>query len=386
MKSHILIILTLTYLALYSCKKDIPTETYQRGGNSMIETPDGNLLIAGYNRASETGFDGYLAKVSKEGEKLWAYNYGDVNTDGFYYVINATGGGYVATGVQSLSAYGISNLYMVKVNEMGEKVWQFVGDGIKTTQGFGITETPDNGFIACGYIQDSVDSDRDIYLVKVNSLGDKVWEKRYGSKKAGSSTGDYDEAYAITAAGDSGYYLTGSFNGNVSCCGKSFLMKISASGDSLWTKTYTQALGYSIMRLANGNIVICGSSSANGQDAYLIKTDASGEMIWEKSYGTAGYDFGTAVVLTQDGGYALTGFSSKSGSSNQDVSLYKVNESGALVWSKTFGGDELEQGYGLIRNSDGGFCISGLSNTGGSYIFFNRTDSDGVEIWQKNFN
>jgi hypothetical protein len=384
MKTRFLIILMFAGLALYSCKKDEPKESYQRGGNSLIETSDGNLLIAGYNRASETGYDGFLTKITKEGEPIWSRYYGNQYTDGFYKVINSSDGGYVATGFQDVVTSTKTGIYVVKTNSQGESTWSYVGDGIKTTQGFGLTETPDHGFIACGYIQDDLYTDRDIYLLKLNALGNKVWDKRYGSVDSSAYAGIYDEAYAIVPAADSGYYITGSMNGSASCCGQSFLMKISANGDSLWSKIYSKALGYSIIRLTDGNIIICGGLNTNGQDAYLLKTNATGVKIWEKSFGTNGYDLGTAVVQTLDGGFAFTGFSSLSGSSNLNITLYKVNASGTLTWSKTYGGDDTEEGFGLVEGSDGSFYIAGLSNTGGSFIYLNKTDSEGTELWQKN--
>jgi len=384
MTSRFLFFILFATLAFNSCKKDETTEMYLRGGNSMITTNDGNMLIAGYNNSTDNGYDGYLIKVSPDGNQLWSKNYGSSYTDGFYNVINAVDEGYVAVGFQSVASYGESMLYILKTNESGDKQWEYFGDGLQSNMGFGITQTHDNGYIACGYIQDG-NNDRDLYLVKINTLGEKVWEKHYGTKNDSTNTGANDDAYAIIAAGDSGFYLTGSMNGDVNCCGKSFLMKISADGDSLWTKVYSEALGYSIALTNDGNIIIGGAINKNGQDAYLLKADPAGEIIWEKSYGSAtGYDFGTSLVQVFDGGYAVTGFSSQSGSSNQDISLFRIDQSGTLLWSKTYGGDNVDQGFGLVSNTDGGYNIAGMSNSGGSFVFLNKTDSEGNEIWQKN--
>jgi hypothetical protein len=386
MTSRFLIFLILAIIVFNSCKKDEPTDMYLRGGNSIVNTLDGNMLIAGFNNSSDRGYDGYLIKVSPDGSQLWSKNYGSNYTDGFYNAINASDGGYVAVGFQSVGSYGESILYILKTDDQGDKQWEYLSDGLKMSKGFGVTQTSDNGYLACGYIQEG-NSDRDLYLVKVNANGEKVWEKQYGTKNDSTLTGANDDAYAIIAAGDSGFYLTGSMNGDVNCCGKSFLMKIAANGDSLWTKSYSEALGFSLSWTSDGNIIIGGAIYSNGQDAYLIKTNALGEKIWEKSYGsTTGYDFGTTVVQASDGGYAITGFSSKSGNTNQDVSLFRVNAGGTLLWSYTYGGDNIDQGFGLVRNLEGGYFIAGMSNSGGSYVFLNKTDGNGIEIWQKKLN
>jgi hypothetical protein len=382
MASRTIIYLASIIIVFASCKKEDPVEYFQRGGNSMAQTSDGNLIIAGYNSSSGNGYDGLLMKVTTSGEMIWEKNFGSLYMDSFYNVINTSSGDYVAAGFQTLPGNSGSNIYIVKSNALGEKQWEYLGDSEHTTQGFGLVETPDNGFIACGYIQDNSYTDRDIYLVKLDASGKKVWDKRFGLINPGSTTAIYDDAYAIMAAGDSGYYLTGSINGNSVCCCKSFLMKLSGSGDSLWTKSYSLAIGYAISRTADGNIIIGGTIASNGQDAFLLKTDTAGKKIWEKSYGTSAFDIGTSVVQTQDGGYAMSGYSAKSGGS-QDVSLLRINSSGTLLWSKTFGGDSEDEGYSIVKDSDGGFFIAGLTNSGGSFVFLNKTSSDGTEIWQK---
>ncbi|NVO19464.1 MAG: hypothetical protein HXX13_07175 [Bacteroidetes bacterium] len=385
MNFRILILFVLLAITFSSCKKDHFTESYLRAGNAMVYSLDGNLLIAGYNYSSQTGFDGCLMKVTTDGNVVWSKTFGGSNTDGFYKLINTSDGGIVAVGFQSQFSYGKPDLYIVKTNGDGVVDWEYNNNSIVITQGYSITETPDKGFIACGYIQTDQGSDRDLFVIKVNSLGKEVWEKRYGTKTGAALSGAYDEAYAILPAADSGFYLTGSIAGNVSCCGKSFLMKISAKGDSLWTKSYIESIGYSMINTADNNILICGSAYSNGQDAYLIKVDTLGVKIWENTYGTTGYDYGTTVIQIP-GGYAFTGISSKSSSTNQDVMLYNITENGTKNWAATYGGSEVEQGFGLVRNEDGGYCITGLSNTGGSYIFLNRVSSDGTARWQKNLN
>lgn len=381
MKRSLFIILG-TITLLYSCKKEETQESYMRGGNSIVETTDGNMLIAGFNYSESGNYDGYLTKVSTNGDVIWGNFYGGVYTDGLYKVIQATGGGYVATGFSSTTYDNETQLILLKVSESGQKEWLVSFGNDATTQGFSVTASSDGGYIACGYIQDAYDSDRDIYLVKVNGSGEKVWEKRYGASSPVSTT--YDEAYSIIPSGDTAFYLTGSINGKVSCCGSAFLMKINAAGDSLWTKSFDQGLGYSLAATEEGDLVISGMVETNGQDVLVIRTDANGEKKWSKTTGGTGFDYGTSLALTQDGGAVVTGISSASGSSNQDVILHKFSADGTLSWSKSFGGSNVDQGIGLLMHDDGGFSITGLSNTGGSFIFLNRTNAEGIETWQKN--
>ncbi|MBK7028161.1 MAG: hypothetical protein IPH45_02685 [Bacteroidales bacterium] len=385
MKQIPALLILVTLIFLQSCKKDEIVESYQRGGNSLVAAPDGNMVIAGFNNSESSGFDAFLTKVNSSGEVIWESSYGDNNSDAYYHVINGVGGGYVASGFQtSTTSNSRTSMLIRKVKEDGSSEWASLFGVGSISQGFSLTSTSDSGYIACGYIMDDFDDDRDIYLAKVNSSGEKVWDKRIGSNT--STSAKYDEAYAIAEDSDGSVFITGSMAGNVSCCGDAFLMKLSSTGDSLWTKTFSEGLGYSLEIASDGTIAIGGMVEANGQDLYLIKATASGEKVWEKTFGGTGFDYGTTLVLADDGGYAITGITAASGSANQNILLNKYDAGGNLSWTKTFGGDDVDQGIGLIQHEDGGFSITGLSNSGGSFIFLNRTSSTGEEIWQKKLN
>jgi len=377
------VLLSLMLIFVFSCKKEEPAESYLRGGNCLIATPGGNMLIAGFNTGGSGSYDGYLTKVDTSGNILWGYHYGTILTDGFYKVIPAIGGGYVATGFISVSSNLHTNLVLVKVKETGEQEWMVNFGGDSISQGFSLTRTHDNGYLACGYIQDGINDDRDLYFVKVNAGGEKVWEKRFINSPAQHTVSSYDDAYDIVSYNDSIYYVTGSLAGNANCCGSLFIMKLDADGDSIWTKSFGEGLGYSIITGLDDGLVVGGMIAGNGQDVYVLKTDQEGEKIWDKPIGGSGYDFGTSIVKSIDNAYTVTGITSKSGSGNQDILLNKLSSSGIVQWSKSFGEDNVEQGIGLISFPDGGYSIAGLCNSGGSFIYLNRTDSSGVELWKK---
>ena len=62
----------------------------------------------------------------------------------------------------------------------------------------------------------------------------------------------------------------------------------------------------------------------------LVKTDSSGNMMWNSSYGGASTDIGYSVVEANDGGYAMTGYTSSFGEGESDAWLIKTNETGVI--------------------------------------------------------
>ena len=382
------IVVAFSLLAFVSsCKKDSVPDQYLRGGNGLTLADDGNLVIAGYNTSASRGFDASLILANPtNGDTIWNRNFGGLYSDAFFSVKKANGGGFIATGFSNRSSSNSPSMFVVMTDANGTQTKSLKYGSSYYSQGFCVLPhaNPDSGYLVTGYIQNSSATDRDIYLVHINNAGETVWEKRYGAKSAVDYDTVNDAAYSIITAPDGGYFLTGSMHAYSTCCGKIFLMKVSAKGDSLWTKIFNYGIGYSLSMTSDGYLAIGGTSqSTDHQGVVIIKTDTAGNIKWENTYGGSSYAYGTSMVMCADGGYAITGISNTQGAGTDDILLLRMNTLGELMWSKTYGGTNIDQGFGLVQHSDGGFTMTGLSNSGGSYIYLNRTSSDGTQEWFK---
>jgi hypothetical protein len=136
----------------------------------------------------------------------------------------------------------------------------------------------------------------------------------------------------------------------------------------------------SVQQTTDGGYILAGfTPSINGQnDVYLIKTNASGETIWAKTYGGAGNEGASSVDQTLDGGYIIVGTTDSFGAGSADIYLIKTNTKGDTLWTKTFGGADIDHGRSVQQTSDGGYFILGNS---GSKIYLIKTTSTGNIIW-----
>jgi len=371
-----------------SCKEEDPPQQYMRGGNALVLADDGNLVIAGYNTNSTKGYDANLLKVSSSnGDTIWNRKFGGSYSDAFFSVKKANNGGYIAAGFSNKANASSPAMSVVITDNNGNLVKSTTYGSSNSSQGFSILphKSADSGYLVAGYIQKTGRTDRDIYLVKIDNAGIVQWEKTIGARSQDSYDTVHDAAYCVIAAADSGYYLTGSLNGNTSCCGKIFLMKVSPTGDSLWTRTFATGIGHSLTLTTDGGIAIGGTiQETDNHDIIVLKTDADGNLQWSKISGGTGYEYGATMIETADGGFAITGITSSKGSGYDDFYLIKLNSTGMLEWDRTYGGADTDQGYGLVEYGSGGFSITGLTNTGGSYIYVNRISADGTQQWFKN--
>ena len=157
-------------------------------------------------------------------------------------------------------------------------------------------------------------------------------------------------------------------------------MKVSSKGDSLWTKTFDAGIGSSLALTSGGGLVIGGTlQNGTNSDFMLIKTDTAGNFLWKKSYTGAGYEYSPSMVQTSAGDFVMVGITNSQGAGSDDVYLLSASSTGDKKWGKTYGGDNVDQGYGIVSMPDNGFGITGLTNTGGSYIFLNRVTDAGEQ-------
>jgi hypothetical protein len=165
------------------------------------------------------------------------------------------------------------------------------------------TDSNNNVYIT-GYTDIGLDSNtsaggRDVFLVKYDASGTKVWTKQFGSTSL-------DSANSVTVDSNNNIYVAGYTNGsfplNTSAgSNDAFLVKFDDTGDRKWIKQFGTTFGdsaNSVTTDSNNNIYVAGSTggvfssntSAGSNDAFLVKFDDTGDRKWIKQFGTTGSD------------------------------------------------------------------------------------------------
>lgn len=221
-------------------------------------------------------------------------------------------------------------------------------------------------------------------LYKINSIGDTIWLKHYGGP-----TDDYANEIIPTIEG--GYALVGYSNtsNTISCI---TLMKIQSSGNLTWSKSFggtSQEKAYSIRQTPTGEYFIGGKKKKpiTQDDFYLIKTNANGDTLWTKTYGGNANETINSIDLCSDGGVIMTGYTESFGAGQKDYYLIKVDNTGNVIWSKTYGYTLPDVANCVKQTSDGGFILAGYSNFVGtkSDIYVIKTNSFGDTLWTQTY-
>lgn len=349
-------------------------------GYSVQQTTDGGYIIVGITESFGAGdFDVYLIKTDSLGDTLWTKTFGGTDYDEGSSIQVTSDGGYIITG--SIHAYGdiedTSDVYLIKIDSSGNKEWDRTYGGDSADYGKSVQQTQDGGYIIAGVTESYSAGSYDVWLIKTNSAGNKLWDKTFGGNSA-----DYGNSVQQTS--DGGFIVTG---GTVSygTGGSSdmWLIKTDSLGNKEWDKTFGGPDGDGgscVQQTSDGGYIITGNfQPLDYLDVWLIKTDTSGDTLWTKTFGGTPPDAGKSVAQTSDGGYLITGHTQSYGAGSADVYLIKTDENGNTLWTKTFGGSSWDVGSSVTQTSDGGYIIAGYTESygAGGDVYLIKTDSLG---------
>jgi hypothetical protein len=159
--------------------------------------------------------------------------------------------------------------------------------------------------------------------------------------------------------------------------------------------------GQSVVATLDGGYAILGYTQSNDGDIiekqddsfdyWLLKFNAENELQWQKTYGGSADERGNDIIQTQDGGYAVLGFSFSSdgdvtnNAGLQDYWLAKLDATGNISWQKSFGYQGADSGVSVIQTNDQGYFVSGVldvtASGGEGNTSRNTTRHAGGDYW-----
>ena len=280
----------------------------------------------------------------------------------------------------------LSAICLTSIASAQTRWWKTYG-GTGQDEGNSVQQTTDGGYVIAGSSASAGAGSYDVYIVKTSASGDTVWTGTCGDTNE-------DGGNSVRQTSDGGYIITG-YTGSFGAGGHDvYLVKTNASGDTLWTRTYGGTggdEGNSVQQTADGGYIIAGytwSFGAGSADVYLVKTSALGDTLWTRAYGGTKDDEGCSVRQTADGGYIIAGFTASLGAGSQDVYLIKTNAQGDTVWTRTYGGTNGDMGNSVSQTSDGGYIITGYTKSfGAGYedVYLIKTDASGDTVWTRTY-
>ncbi len=337
---------------------------------------------------------------------------GNVYTTGYFM---STADFDPGTGTYNLSSNGTRDIFISKIDAAGNFVW---AESIGSTGydiGYGISTDATGNVYISGFFSDTVDFDpgagvynmasaggRDIFVCKLDPLGNLIWAKRMG----GTSS---EESSSIVLDANGNIYTTGYFQGTADfdpgtgianltsiIAWDAFICKLDNSGNYVWAKSFgctNYEQGLSIATDATGNVYTTGNFkgttdfdpgtgtlnivSSGSNDVFISKLDAAGNFVWAKTFGGTGQDYGKGIQIDTSGNIILSGFFQATvdfdpgtdtfnivSSGNYASFISKLDAAGNFIWAKSFQGNN---GNNQVRNNDLAIDLQGNIYTTGYF-------------------
>ncbi len=314
----------------------------------------------------------------------WSYTYGGEKIDWGHCIQQTTDGGYIVTGAYGRNAFmpWRGDIYLLKIDADGTEQWsQFYGIAYNENVGRSVQQTTDGGYIIAGYTGYTYHIDG--YVVKTDQNGNVSWTSEFGNFDY------YDNLQSASQTTDGGYIATGWTGSYGAGSSDIWLIKMDSTGIETWNHTFGGTGldgGNHVQQTSDGGFILTGMVELTGgnTDLVLLKTDENGNEEWTQYYGASGYEEGSSVQQTTDGGYIITGITDSVGSGQGDIWLIKTDSSGNTVWDYTFGGPANDQAHSVQQTTDGGYFIAGEytnSTTQVTDMYLIKTDGNGIEQW-----
>jgi uncharacterized repeat protein (TIGR01451 family) len=236
--------------------------------------------------------------------------------------------------------------------------WSKLYGGTGGDRASAIVRTVDNGFLIVGYTS-SNNGDvtgnhggRDGWVIKISAAGNLQWQKAFGG------IGD-DEFKAVTATSDGHYVLLGNTSSN------------------------------------DGDV----SGNHGDYDLWVVKIDRNGNLLWQKTLGGSRGESAGNIREFSDGTLAIIGTTnSEDGDVSgvhpaipstpvpySDIWVVRLNSNtGAITFAKCFGGNHTDIGQDIIESDNGGYIVSGQTNSSEADLGFSTAQTPTVVVVKLN--
>lgn len=378
----------------------------------VINTKDKGYILGGYSFSSQSGdktqptqgyYDYWIVKIDSLGIKVWDKRFGGTGFDYLRAVVTSKDGGYLLGGISASdisgdrteALLGYNDYWVVKTDAYGNKLWdkRFGGNGMDML--YSITRSKDGGYLLGGASDSNISGDKsensqgqfDYWAVKIDSVGNKIWDKRFGGS-------DYDFISSVISTNDGGYLLAGFSSSGISGDrtesprGENdyWVVKIDSVGNKIWDKRFGGSAFDALIKVIQTNdngYILAGTSkspkdgdktedSRGWEDYWIVKIDYMGNKLWDKRFGSYASELLTSLVATPDGSFLLCGDSNSGIAGDKteqnydgtDFWIVKINSNGNKIFDKQFGGTNADYGPVATVTADGNFILAGTSASG----------------------
>ncbi len=330
----------------------------------VIARSGGGFYVSGYtaskqHRVSEKS-DGWIVALDSTGEVIWERAYGGEGEEIVDRLLELPGGDILGVGATKTDSAGEEDVWVVRISDTGELIWEHRFGGAKDDRGFGASLLPDGTIIIAAHTESKGAGQRDIWLVQIDSDGEIAWDRTYGTEED-------ERIHEYQATTDGGFLLAGSTKSPENGSDDLWIIKADRFGEVLWERTYGgPGADFAYMQLgANGMIGFAGYSQTEDPkgDGWVMLLDEHGDLLWEKFFGGPHKDDLESMIATASGSWIVFGYTEGNAEGATDGWVFEIDSRGNVLWDRRLHRGDDEKFYNAVIDTDGGIVLAGYSST-----------------------
>ena len=335
---------------------------------AVYELDDGAFLI-GCNAGNGYDWNASLLMFSPSGDSVWGRVYKAPRDEFVKTILPWFYGGYMLCGWSTSFSEGFPQFYMLCVDRQGTELWKKTfGEDECLTYTTVMDENADYYFLGTVNHRTEENGPRnfDARIMKISATGDSLWTRDFGDQE------HHEYMKKGIRTDDGGFAITGSIRSLDPDLDDRdvLLMKFDRYANLEWSRSYGTTIdgeeGFALVQTPDGGYIVTGfyrSSERDNIDGFALKFDAEGDSVWFRTVGTIRHDYIKAANVTRDGNVILTGYSGYPGR-NYDYKAINIDYlTGETIWEATFGGPYWDVCYNSKIMSDGSLIMLGESQT-----------------------
>ena len=332
-------------------------------GQSVVEVSGIGYALLGYSMSNDgdasnnEGFhDNWVILIDSKGDIIWEKSYGFSGHDHAYNIIKTKDGNLFFNGFLDVTAsrglgstkkvgksikHGVGEFWCHKIDLDGNILWRKYFGGTNNDRSYDSVETSDGDFLIVGSSESndidisSPKGSYDIWVIKLSSNGDLLWERSYGGSK-------YETANSIIQSADKKIHILGS-------------------------------------TLSNDKNI---SFQMGSSDFWLLTIDSDGNLLSEQTFGGSNFDKGKKIEIDSKDNLWLTGYSRSidfdfsSNKGKNDAVLIQLSKNRILKEVFEIGAEGEDIANSLIHFNENEIIVAGYSDSKEDYFIENKGGKD----------
>ncbi len=332
-------------------------------GQSVVEVSGIGYALLGYSMSndgdasSNEGFhDNWVILIDSKGDIIWEKSYGFSGHDHAYNIIKTKDGNLFFNGFLDVTAsrglgstkkvgksikHGVGEFWCHKIDLGGNILWRKYFGGTNNDRSYDSVETSDGDFLIVGSSESndidisSPKGSYDIWVIKLSSNGDLLWERSFGGSK-------YETANSIIQSADKKIHILGS-------------------------------------TLSNDKNI---SFQMGSSDFWLLTIDSDGNLLSEQTFGGSNFDKGKKIVIDSKDNLWLTGYSRSIdfdfsfNNGKNDAVLIQLSKNRILKEVFEIGAEGEDIANSLIHFNENEIIVAGYSDSKEDYFIENKGGKD----------